>query len=309
VYRVKVSFRWAIVVLKFSGAACAATLTVGPTQQFKLPSEAIAAAAPGDTIRIAPGTYRDCAAWSKDNLTIEGTGNGTVITEEICQGAGIFVVNAPNATLRNITFTNAVIDEGNGSGVRANGLNLIIDTCTFRDNQDGILTANKPTGTLTIRNSIFERNGACLPNKGCAHGIYAGNLALVRIENSRFFNARVGHHIKSRARRTEVVGNTIEDGPNGTSSYLVDLPNGGSLLMTGNTLEKGPNTQNRTAAITIGEEGGNRPPAEVVISGNKFRNDGPHTLFVRNKTKSVVQLSGNILTGPAKALSGPGTTD
>lgn len=304
-----VSFRWAIVVLKFSGAACAATLTVGPNQQFKLPSEAIAAAAPGDTIRIFPGTYRDCAAWSKDDLTIEGVGEAPVITEEICQGAGIFVVNAPNATIRNITFTHAVIDEGNGSGIRANGLNLTVDSCIFRDNQDGILTGSKPKGTILIRNSTFERNGACLPNKGCAHGIYAGYMGLVRIENSRFFGARIGHHIKSRAHRTEVVGNTIEDGPEGTSSYLVDLPNGGSLLMTGNTLEKGPKTQNPTAAITLGEEGGNRPPGEVVISGNKFRNDGPHTLFVRNMTKSVVQLSGNVLTGPATALRGPGAID
>lgn len=305
----KYCFRWAIVVLKFAGAAGAATLTVGPNQQFKLPSEAIAAAAPGDTVRIAPGTYRDCAAWSKDNLTIEGVGESTVITREICQDAGIFVVNAPNATVRNIAFTKAAIDEGNGSGIRANGLNLIVDSCTFRDNQDGILTANNITATLLVRNSTFERNGACLPNKGCAHGIYAGHIALARIENSRFFNAKIGHHIKSRARRTEVVGNTIEDGPDGTSSYLVDLPNGGSLLMTDNTLEKGPNTQNPTAAITMGEEGGNRPPAEVIISGNKFRNDGPHTLFVRNKTQSVVQLSGNVLTGPAKALSGPGAED
>lgn len=305
----KSCFRWAMVVLAYSCGANAASLTVGPNERFKLPSEAIAAASPGDVIHITPGTYRDCSAWSTDNLTIEGTGDGPVIAEKICQGAGIFVVNAPNATIRNITFTNAAIDEGNGSGIRANGLSLIVESCTFRDNQDGILTANRPTATLLIRNSTFERNGACLPNKGCAHGVYAGHMALVRIENSRFYNARVGHHIKSRARRTEVVGNTIEDGPEGTSSYLVDIPNGGALLMTGNRLEKGPRSQNPTAAVTMGEEGGDRPVSEVVISGNTFRNDGPHTIFVRNMTKSAAQLSGNVLTGPTTVLSGAGATD
>lgn len=307
--RVKVHYSWSLLVIKLTAATCAATLTVGPDGQYKLPSEAIAAAAPGDTIRIAPGTYQDCAAWQKNGLIIEGTGAGVVVTQQICQSAGIFVVNADTAMIRNISFTDAAIAEGNGSGIRANGLNLTVDHCTFQDNQDGILTSNRPNATLVIRDSIFERNGACLPNKGCAHGVYAGHIGLLRIENSRFFNAKIGHHIKSRAKRTELVGNTVEDGPEGTSSYLVDLPNGGALLMTGNTLEKGPNTQNPTAAVTIGEEGGNRPPAEIVISGNTFRNDGPHTAFVRNATNSKARLTGNVVTGPARKLTGTGETD
>ena len=39
----------------------------------------------------------------------------------------------------------------------------------------------------------------------------------------------VGHHIKSRALKTMVMGNTIEDGPDGTASYEVDAPNGGNV--------------------------------------------------------------------------------
>lgn len=301
-------FGWPL-VFKFAVGACAATLNVGPDAPYKLPSEAIAAAAAGDTILIAPGTYNDCAAWRKNNLTIAGQGDGVVVKQQICQGTGIFVVNAASATIRNITFAGAEIDEGNGSGIRANGLDLTVDHCTFRDNQDGILTANNPRSRLLVRNSTFERNGACLPNKGCAHGIYAGHIALLRVEHSKFFDNKIGHHIKSRAMRTEIVDNTIEDGPDGTSSYLVDVPNGGSLLMTGNTLEKGPRTQNPTAAVTIGEEGGPRPPGEITISGNTFRNDGPPTIFVRNTTKSVVHLSGNVVTGPVRKLTGIGKTN
>jgi nitrous oxidase accessory protein NosD len=289
-------------------SAGAATLTVGPGQPYAVPSQAIAAAKPGDTIHIMPGTYRDCAAWGTDNLTIEGE-NGAVLSEAICQGAGILVVNAPHATLRNVTLEGAAISEGNGSGVRANGLFLTVDHCTFRNNQDGILAANNPAATLMVRNSTFDGNGACLPNKGCAHGIYAGFVGLFRVENSRFVNTLVGHHIKSRARRTEIVGNTIEDGPGGTSSYLVDLPNGGSLVMTGNTLEKGARSQNPTAAVSIGEEGGKRKPGEIVISGNTFVNRGRPTVFVRNAGKDLARLSDNVIKGAARALNGPGSAD
>ena len=50
-------------------------------------------------------------------------------------------------------------------------------------------------------------------------------------------------------------GNDISDGPTGNSSYLVDVPNGGDLLMEHNTLSKGPHTDNESTAVSIGAEG------------------------------------------------------
>jgi nitrous oxidase accessory protein NosD len=287
-------------------SASAATLTVGEGQTFFKPSAAIAAARPGDTIHILPGVYRDCAQWSTDNLTIEGE-NGTVLADAICQGKGILIVDAPRATLRHLTLQGAAVPEGNGSGVRANGLSLLVEDCTFRNNQDGILSANNPAATLIVRRSTFDGNGACLPDKGCAHGIYAGYVGLFRVEDSHFINTRVGHHIKSRAKRTEIVDNTIDDGPDGNSSYLVNLPNGGNLTMTGNTLIKGARTQNPSAAISIGEEGGKRAPGEIIIANNRFTNEGRATVFVRNSGKDPAQLSDNAITGAARVLSGPGS--
>src|SRR5258706_354601 len=82
-----------------------------------------------------------------------------------------------------------------------------------------------------------------------AHGIYAGHIALLRVENCTFEEQHVGHHIKSRAARTEVIHNSIQDGPDGSASYLVDLPNGGSALISGNIFEKGPRSSNKKTAI------------------------------------------------------------
>ena len=42
----------------------------------------------GDNIQIEPGQYFDCAVWNADNLVIEGTDSGVVITDKTCNGMG-----------------------------------------------------------------------------------------------------------------------------------------------------------------------------------------------------------------------------
>jgi hypothetical protein len=175
----------------------------------------------------------------------------------------------------------------------------------FINNENGILAIESPDSTIRISDSEFAQNGKCDPS--CAHGIYVGHIALLHVERSKFFDNRIGHHIKSRAARTELIDNDIEDGPNGNSSYLVDLSNGGSLLMDGNTLEKGPKSSNRSAAIVIGAEGVTQRTPELIIRNNKFANDLPMgTIFVRNMTATEAILEGNTLTGTVKPLEGDG---
>mgnify|MGYP001098921181 CR=1 FL=1 len=286
--------------------ADAATLMVGAGQQYKQPSDAARAAHAGDTVKIAPGTYFDCAVWTQNHLTIEGTASGVVLTDKACQGKALFVVHADDVIIRNITFQRARVPDGNGAGIRAEGINLTIENDKFLNNEEGILAGNNPTSSIIIRDSVFEHNGAC--RHGCAHGVYVGNIALLRIENSRFFDTQVSHHIKSRAARTELVGNHIEDGPDGTASYEVDIPNGGALVMTGNVIEKGPNAENHSAAVMIGEEGVSQPTPELIFKDNVFTNDGHPTAFVRNITATPAQLIGNTFKGnDIKPLIGDGT--
>lgn len=288
--------------------ADAVTLMVGEHQQYKQPSEAAGAVHAGDTVQIAPGTYFDCAVWTKDHLTIEGTGPGVVLTDKTCQGKAIFVVHANDVTVKNITLQRARVPDGNGAGIRAEGINLTIENTKFINNQEGILAGNNPTSSITIRNSEFNHNGTCINPGGCAHGIYVNNIALLRIERSRFFDTQTGHHIKSRAARTELLDNHIEDGPDGTASYEVDIPNGGALVMTGNVLEKGQTNQNHTAAVIIGEEGVSQPTVELLFKDNTFTNNGPPTAFVDNITATPAQLIGNVFKGNAiKPLNGDGT--
>lgn len=288
--------------------ADAAILLVGDNQQYKQLSEAAAAVHTGDTVQIAPGTYYDCAVWTKDHLTIQGIGAGVVLTDKTCQGKAIFVIPGNNVTVKNVTFQRARVPDGNGAGIRAEGINLTIENTKFINNQEGILAGNNPTSSITIRDSEFDHNGTCINPGGCAHGIYVNNIELLRIERSRFFDTQTGHHIKSRAARTELLDNHIEDGPDGTASYEVDIPNGGALVMTGNVIEKGPKNENHSAAVMVGEEGVSRPTPDLVFKDNSFTNNGPPTAFVNNITATPAQLVGNVFKGNAiKPLIGDGT--
>lgn len=122
-----------------------------------------------------------------------------------------------------------------------------------------------------------------------------------------FHNTQQGHHIKSRAADTEIIDCTIEDGPTGNSSYLIDIPNGGGLLVEGNTMEKGPKAENHTAAIMIGEEGVAHISPQFIIKDNNFTNDMPYpTIFVDNITRGEAILTGNKFKGPITPLGGLG---
>ena len=281
-----------------------ATLKVGPSQTYKAPSAAAAVAKNGDHIEIEPGQYFDCAVWGADDLVIEGTGPGVVITDKTCMGKGLFVIEGNNTTVGNLTLTRSRVPDMNGAGIRLDKGSLTVDGVKFIDNQDGIL-GGVPGTTVTVRNSDFDRNGVCARN--CAHGMYIENVDLLRVENSRFSNTRQAHSIKSRALRTEVIGCTITDGPDGTSSYLIEAPNGGALIVRDNTLEKGPKSENHKAAIAIGAEGATHPTPEITITNNNFRNDGSYqTALLWNLTATPATLEGNKLSGSVIPLKDDG---
>jgi hypothetical protein len=231
-----------------------------------------------------------------NGLVIEGTGPNVILEGKVCDNKGIFVTIGNDITIRGITFMSARAPNHNGAGIRAQGTNLTVQDSQFIGNENGILTAPNSASTIAITNSTFRGNGNCIA--ACAHGIYAGHIALLHVENCTFEEQHVGHHVKSRAARTEVIHNSIQDGPDGSASYLVDLPNGGSALISGNSFEKGPRSSNKRTAIAIGAEKETNPAGDIVVEDNSFSNDtGVATVFVQNYTARPIALSKNRLSG------------
>jgi hypothetical protein len=286
--------------------ASARTLVVGADQELKLPSAAASVASDGDTITIEAGEYFDCAVWRANGLTIEGSEGNTVITDKTCEGKALFVVSGNDIRIRNLTFARARVPDGNGAGVRAEGVNLRIEHSHFINNESGILVNPALASTVTIVDSEFIGNGRCSGGR-CAHALAVDEIALLRVENSKFSDTKAGHHIASRALRSELIGDEIVDGAEGTSSYLVDIPSGSSLVMANNVLEKGPKSSNPATAIMLGDEATPRPLGQFSFSGNRFSNDtGASTIFIRNWARADVKLEDNILGDRTTAVSSDG---
>jgi len=297
---------WLAVAAAFGQPAMARTLLVGPLRDLATPSAASRVAADGDTILIDPGSYDDCAVWRASHLTIAAAGPGVILRDRVCQQKAIFVTPGNDLTIRGITFTGARVPEHNGAGIRAEGHDLTIIDSRFIDNENGILAAPVADSTIRVLDSEFRDNGVCA--RECAHGIYIGHIALLDVERSRFVDQHIGHHIKSRALQTTLIDDTIIDGPDGTSSYLVDLPNGGDLLLRGCVLQKGRNSDNPLVAVSIGAEGVTNPTRRIAVLDNQFRSDlAQPTIFVRNATAMPAELVGNRVSGRVVMLDGPGT--
>ncbi len=293
-----------------------AILTVGPGDEFPTISAAVAASQSDDTIQVQAGTYTNDFATIFQNLTIEGVGGmvDVVATESPPNLKANFTVGAPgvNIEIDHLAFSGAAVpstDGGNGAGIRYQGGNLVLNSDYFFGNQDGMLADSDPNGSITINNSEFANNGVSDPNSsgyGSTHNLYVNQVNTLTIENSLFTDANVGHEIKSRALNTIIENNRIQDGPDSTASYEIDLPNGGNALIQNNTIEKGPQSQN-PFMVTFGEEGNVYANSSLTVDGNTFVNDLISVATaVRNVTDVIANITNNSFWGilPLNIIAG-----
>lgn len=288
-------------------------LHVGPSRRLKTPRAAAAIAKPWDHILIDPGVYRECAIWRANGLILEGVGDEPpVMTSVVCDDQAIWLFRANNATVINVEFSKAHNSDNTGAAIKFAGNDLLVKKSYFHDNENGILTGPFRKSYLVIDQSRFERNGACRPV--CAHAIYAGAIYKLVVRNSKFFQQNEGHHVKSRALYTELFGNQISDGRDGTASMAIDLPNGGTADIGYNLIEQGPRSSNSSIMVSIGEESVPRKGAQamamlpsrgLVFRNNVFTNDNPRaTTFIRNLTPTPVSLRNNVFHGKGLQISG-----
>lgn len=313
----KIAF--ALAALAAGGSmAQAATLEVGVGKRYSSISSAAAAANPYDTIIVYPGTYKGAVLYDS-NLTVRtpvGSPRGSaIVTGSTMLDKGLFVTKGSNIVIDGFRFTGARSTAHNGAGIRVESKNLTVRNSEFISNENGMLITPGSTlrGTVTITGSLFRSNGY---GDGQTHGVYANTLDRLTIENSRFENTKVGHHIKSRADTTVVRGSTILDGTiSNAASYQIEIPEGGTVTIENNTLTKGKYSSNSCCSIALGFEqykGSSyvNPVGPVVVRNNKFTNQRTtKTIFVSNRMTSSATLSGNTLYGLVTPLSGRGSVN
>jgi hypothetical protein len=262
------------------------------------------AAKNGDTVHIAAGEYRrDVAHWRASNLTICGIGGrARLYADGAYEGdKGIWVISGSNTTIHGVEFHGAKVPDTNGAGIRHQGGNLTLRDTGFYDNENGILAGNDSAATITIESSEFARNGY---GDGYTHNLYVGRFGRLIVRFSDFREAKIGHNLKSRARENIIENSYFRDGPTGTSSYLLDFPDGGVVFMRGNLLHKGPRAENSTA-VSFGAERDLWPVDTVTMTHNTVVSTLGRGTFVRvaGYTQQVV-LTANLFAGNAALLSG-----
>ena len=283
------------------------TLDVGPGAQYSTIATAVAAANSGDTIDVQAGTYSNDFLNVYKSLTLQAVGGtvSLVATQDPPNGKGIIDEGGSgvNVTIQGFDISGSHVSDGNGAGVRYEGGTLTLNNDTIHGNQDGVLSNADPSGSITVSGSNIYGNG---DGGGSTHDVYIGDVNSLTVQNSTISAADVGHEIKSRAQNTTITGDTIEDGPNGTSSYEIDLPNGGNATITGNVIEKGPNAQN-PHAISFGEEGGVYSSSSLNVSGNTMINNDPSqsSTGVQNDTGVTASVTNNQVFGWNTLVSGP----
>jgi hypothetical protein len=282
------------------------TLLVGPARTYNVPSAAAAAAQTGDRILIAPGDYRgDVATWRAANLVICGDGGRARLFADgkDAQGKGIWVIspgNAATTTVVNVEFHGAKVTDQNGAGIRHESGHLVLRNTGFYDNENGILGGSGPV-TVTIERSEFARNGY---GDGYSHNIYIGNVDRLRVIASWFHEAKIGHNLKSRAKENIVEASYFMDGPAGTSSYLLDFPDGGIVFMRGNLLHKGPKADNTTSVAYGAERNMWTTNTVTLIHNTVVTTMGRGTFISFAGYTQQATLTANIFAGNAALASG-----
>ena len=284
------------------------TLEVGPDKKFKKPSQAIAAAKDGDTIAIDAGTYlNDWTTIRKNNLVLRGVGGLAVLKSQgmISNGKAIWVVAGDNIHIENVEFRGARVRDRNGAGIRQEGRKLTLRHCRFIDNENGIL-GGRPETVFDIQHCEFAHNS--LVAEPGTHNLYVmGNKLIFKFNYSH--HAKICHLLKSRTATNIIAYNRFSDEQDGSSSYVINLPNAGRAYIVGNILHQGPNCQNRTM-VAYGEEGPRGDDHEFQFINNTAINDcqrgSPTFVSVRRvPANTKVVLRNNIFAGKGTVTNWP----
>jgi nitrous oxidase accessory protein len=185
------------------GSAGAATLSVQPGQSI---AQALAAARPGDTVRVLAGSYRANLVIDKP-LTLEGVGHPVI------SGGGhgdVIRVRAPGVTIRALTLRDSGIDLGAqnaGVYIQPGADRALVEDCTLLGNLFGIWLEQASQSTLRS-NTIVGRRDLLSPARG--NGIQVYNATDARVIGNTISFTRDGIYV-DYSRHALFRGNRLHD--------------------------------------------------------------------------------------------------
>ncbi|MDD5272200.1 MAG: hypothetical protein PHU14_05725 [Methylovulum sp.] len=212
------------------------------------PSLAAASAALQDkqSLLMGEGVYNEALVISQNDVQVIGVGR-VVLDGASAEGKAAIITKGRQISISNIECKNIAVADQNGACIRSEGQGLTVNHVYFHDSEQGILSNHNVR--LQITDSRFEKLG----KNGRAHGIYADGGEVLIDDSWLLAAVSEGHELKSRAART-IVRHCVIASLTARDSRLIDIPNGGELLIEDSVLEKGPESSN-DSAIGYGLEG------------------------------------------------------
>jgi hypothetical protein len=185
-------------------------------------------------------------------LTLEGMGDKPLPLlsgpDAVRKQKGYFIATG-TTTFRNLEIGGLTKHDGNfaGAAVRIEPTGhgtITFDHVYFHDDDHGIMGGWHGQKVVIKGGSVLARNGS---GRGQTHNIYILEVDELVMEDSASVEAFIGHNLKSRAAVTTVRRSLLADGPNGMSSYDLDVPFGGVVTVEDTVMHKGPKCDDREA--------------------------------------------------------------
>ena len=282
-------------------AQAAPVLQVGPRRAVKSLAAAARQARDGMVVEVDAGEYvADAAAWPQHELTLRAVGGrvALIAAGAQAQGKGLFVTTGRRQRIEGFDFIGAAVPDRNGAGIRLEAGSLTLVDCSFRDNENGVLTANDEGIELDIVDCDF---GAILPREGKTHNLYVGAIRRLAVTGSYFHHGLHGHLLKSRAALNHILYNRLSDEIGGRASYELEFPNGGVAVVMGNLIMQSSTTENNHV-ISFGAEGASWPRQALYLVNNTLVDQLPSGgIWLRvTPPQAEVVLANNLLVGAPK---------
>lgn len=167
--------------------AFAATLCVNPAGTggcSKTIAAAVTAAAAGDSVEVAAGTYKESVTIGK-SLSLFGSGPGATIIDATGLATGIYVDGLDNPKLSNVMISGFTVENANFEGIVVTNATLVtIMGNTVTGNNKGLVTA--AAGNSCPKIAAWETN----EDDDCGEGIHlSGASTSVVLNNTVTGNA------------------------------------------------------------------------------------------------------------------------
>jgi hypothetical protein len=134
--------------------------------------------------------------------------------------------------------------------------------------------------------------------------MYISNVRSFTLRYSYSHHAKIGHNVKTRARENYILYNRLMDEANGTSSYVVDIPDAGTSYLIGNLIQQSPYTDNSTIVAYAAESTRNGNTDFYVIN-NTIVNDRSAGTFISVSGSTPAVVINNIFMGSGTVVRGP----